>query len=59
MARFEFDGIDDAIKGLNDLDKEPLNCVCPACGKNFKMLEKDLIKPTVTCPHCGAELDEV
>ncbi len=59
MARFEFEGIEETIKDMKDLSKEPFDCVCSVCGKHFEMLEKDLLEPTVTCPHCGAELDEV
>lgn len=55
-AQFEFDSFDDI---LNDLESEPFECTCSICGKQFEATQDDLLKPTVTCPHCGAELEEV
>lgn len=56
MANFEFSGIDDV---LDDLDAEPFDCTCSECGKPFQATQADLLEPTVTCPHCGAKLEEV
>lgn len=56
MANFEFSGVDDV---LDDLDAEPFDCTCSECGKPFQATQADLLEPTVTCPHCGAKLEEV
>lgn len=56
MASFEFDGLEDT---MDTLDDEPFDCTCSVCGKQFQATQADLLNPTVTCPHCGAKLEEV
>ena len=56
MAKLEYDGIDEII---NALENDPFDCTCAICGKIFQATQKQLLQPTVTCPHCGAQLEEV
>lgn len=56
MAKFEFDGIDELIE---DLENAPYDCTCSVCGKQFQATQEQILRPTVICPHCGAELEEV
>ena len=59
MAKIEFDGIEDVILDFENIDSIPFDCDCSACGKTFQATQKELLAPIVTCPHCGAELEEV
>lgn len=56
MPKLEFNGIDDV---LDALENEPFNCTCSVCGQDFQATQEQLLQPTVTCPHCGAELEEL
>lgn len=56
MAKFESDGIDDV---LDALENEPFDCTCSVCGKTFQATQEQLLQPTVTCPYCDAQLEEV
>jgi Zn finger protein HypA/HybF involved in hydrogenase expression len=56
MAKLEYDGIDEVISVL---ENEPFDCTCSICGKTFQATQEQLLQPTVTCPHCGAQLEEV
>ncbi len=56
MAKLEANGLDDVIDAL---ENEPFDCTCSACGKTFQATQDQLLQPTVTCPHCGAQLEEV
>ncbi len=56
MAKLEFNGIDDV---LDALENEPYDCACSACGKHFQATQEQLLQPIVTCPHCGAQLEEI
>ena len=56
MAAFEFDKFEDIIDMLDD---ELFDCTCSICGEQFQTTQSDLLNPTVTCPHCGAKLEEV
>lgn len=56
VAKLEFEGIDDL---MDDLENAPFDCVCSVCGKQFQATQEQLLQPTVTCPHCGAELEDV
>lgn len=56
MATLEVNGINDVIDAL---ENEPFDCTCSICGRTFQATQEQLLQPTVTCPHCGAQLEEV
>lgn len=56
MAKLDVSGIDDVIDALNN---EPFDCTCSVCGKHFQATQEQLLQPTVTCPHCNAQLEDV
>lgn len=58
MARFEFSGIDDVIADLENISSIPLTCNCSACGREFEIMESEALQEFITCPHCGARLEE-
>ena len=59
MAKFEVDGIDEVMSDFENIDDIPFTVTCSICGMQFEATQDELLDPTVTCPHCGAELGQV